>query len=217
MSYTILYIDEEKTALHSFERALGTDFEIKSVDFTDLTLEKLILILDERDFDYLVIDFNLNEKSGCGFNGDDVLADFTKKFPHFPVMLLTNFDDQAVVSIQGFDTEKIHNKKEYGDEALKDAFIKRIKRIIDDYKKQNTNAEARIAALIQKKASGEVLNAAEEEEAIKLDTFLDEVLDGEAKKIPDQIKESNEEKIGLLLDKTDTLITKLEEYENIPE
>lgn len=212
---TILYIDDEITHTHQFERGLSDDFEIQTIDFNNLTEEVLASRLDERSFDYLIVDYHLHEKSNCGFNGDKVVVEFSRKYPHFPVMLLTNYDNQAITNIVGFDLEKIHSKHEYTDEHLKDAFVKRINRKVKEYRELIKNAEEKIELLIKKKADGEVLDALEEEEIIELDSFLDEILDGESKKIPDQIKETNEEKISSLLDKTDKLITKLEEYEGV--
>ncbi|MFA7285401.1 MAG: hypothetical protein WC011_00935 [Candidatus Paceibacterota bacterium] len=217
-NYTLMYIDEESAEMDRMERNLGSDFEIKNIDFTDITFDKLTTILDKREFDYLIVDFNLNERSNCGFNGDDVLVNFTKKFPHFPVMLLTNFDHRAVASVKNIDTEKIHNKKEHSDTDLKMAFIKRIKGKIIEYKERNSQAETRAEELIHKKNSGAEMNINEEEELIKLDTFLDEVTAGDASIIPSQMKElSNETKLLSLLEKTDALISKLENYEAVQE
>lgn len=215
MDYTILYIDEDQSAVNRFIRYFESDFIIKEGFYPDITLEKLIPVLDNKEFDFLVVDSNLNEKSGCGFDGQEILKYFTKKFPHFPVILFTNYDDKAVIEIQDFDINKIYSKRELTNKEDREVFIKKLKRMIDEYREQNDNAESRITKLIDKKNSGETLNAAEEDEIIKLDTFLDETLDGDTKKIPDQIKESNEEKIDLLLNKTDELIIQLKKYEEV--
>lgn len=58
------------------------------------------------------------------------------------------------------------------------------------------------------------MNINEEEELIQLDT-LDEVAAGDASIIPSQMKEPSNETNCLLLEKTDTLISKLENYEAI--
>lgn len=217
-NYTLMYIDDSSDDTNRLIRNLSSEFEIKTIDLTGHTLDSLMEILDAKDFDYLVVDYTLNERLNCGFNGDEVLINFSKKFPHFPIMLLTNFDHRAIVSIKDIDTEKIHNKKEYTDDELKNGFIKRIQGKITDYKQKNEYAETRIAELIQKKTTGTPLDITEEEELLKLDTFLDETLAGDATRIPDQVLEgTNESKLVALLEKTDALINKLEAYETVQE
>lgn len=214
--YRIFYIDDEKIHSDSFIRNLSDDFTIETVDFNGITLDSLITTLDERNFDYLVVDYTLNEMSGCGFDGDDILIDFTKKFPHFPVMLLTSFDDRAITNIEGFDPEKIHNKNEYTDERFKEAFIKRIKAKIDEYKSQNREAEDRIVEILGKSSADEELTAEEESDLIRFDTFLDESLSGDLPKIPAEMKEmTNTKRLETLLSKTDDLIERLKKYETV--
>lgn len=213
--YSILYIDEETTDNHQFERKMSEEFDVSTVDFTDITFEKLTSDLMEKDFDYLIVDYHLNDKSGCGFNGDEVIKEFVGKFPHFPTMLLTNHDQHAVDSVEGLDVDTIHNKKEYVDEERREVFIKRIKAKIDNYRDEIKGAEERIAALIEKKRSGSDLTANEEQEIVDLDTLLDETLGGD-RSIPDDIKSpTNALRIESLLSKTDDLIARLKEYENI--
>ena len=215
-NYTLMYIDDSSDDTNRFVRNLSSEFEIKTIDLTNHTINSLMEILDVKDFDYLIVDYTLNERLNCGFNGDEVLVNFSNKFPHFPIMLLTNFDHRAIVSIKDIDTEKIHNKKEYTDDELKDGFVKRIQGKITDYKQKNEHAEARIAELIQKKAAGTALDIIEEEEWLKLDSFLDESLAGDVARIPDQLLErTNESRLVALLEKTDALINKLEEYETV--
>ncbi len=215
MMYKIFYIDEDKAAVHRLTRSLGTDFEIIEGFSDGITLETLTPILDEKDFDFLLVDSNLNEKSGCGFNGEDVIGYFTKKFPHFPVMLFTNYDDQVVSEIENFDINKIYSKRELIEEEAKNVFIMRINRIINEYKLSVEAAERKIVELVEKNKSGKTLTAIEEQELIQLDAYLDEVQDADVTRIPEQIKASNANKIDELLSKTDNLIERLQKYESI--
>ena len=215
--YKVLYVDEDKKENHQFERSFVDDFSVDTVNFDGITFESLISRLEDRDFDYLVVDFHLNEKSNCGFDGDQVVKDFVSKFPHFPVMLLTNHDERAIESVAELDVERIRSKKEQTNEEFKEAFTKRIKAKIDEYRKQNSDAQERIQALIDKKKAGQELTAEEEAEVIQLDTFLDETLDGQSRDIPDDMKlMTNTQRLETILKKTDDLIEKLKEYEAIP-
>jgi DNA-binding NarL/FixJ family response regulator len=213
---TIFYVDEELTDSHQFERKLGEDFNVSTVNFEGLTFESLVEQLSEKDFDYLIVDYHLNEKSNCGFNGDEVIKAFLEKFPRFPTMLLTNHDQHAVDSAEGLDVDTIHNKKEYIEDERREVFIKRINAKISQYREANEEAETKIILLIQKRQSGEDLTANEEDELIKLDAYLDETLAAESPVIPDDIKTpTNAKRITELLEKTDSLIDRLNQYENI--
>lgn len=212
-----MYIDDSSDDTNRLIRHLSSEFEIKTINLEGHTIVSLMEILDAKDFDYLIVDYTLNERLNCGFNGDEILINFSKKFPHFPIMLLTNFDHRAIVSIEDIDTEKIHNKKEYTDDELKNGFVKRIQGKVTDYKRKGEHAETRISELLLKRNSGTSLDITEEEELLKLDTFLDETLAGDATRIPDQVLEkTNETKLVALLEKTDALINKLEAYETVP-
>ena len=215
MKYKILYIDDERSDFLKLKRDMGEYFEIEEGFTSGITLETLIPILDERDFDFLIVDSNLNDKTGCGFNGKDVLQYFTKKYPHFPVMLFTNYDDQAVAEIDDFDLNKIYSKRQLLHEKDREVLIQKINKIIKTYEDDIKEAEEKITKIIEKKKEGKDLTAQEEDEAIELDTFLDEILDGSSPLVPQQLKASNEEKIDQLLNKTDDLINKLKKYEKV--
>ncbi len=168
--------------------------------------------------DYKVVDYHLNDMSGCGFDGDAALKDFLKRFPHFPSMLLTNQDEGAIESVKGFDVEKVRSKKEYLTDELRPAFSARIKAKADQYKQDIKDAEEKLQQLAEKKASDTGLSADEEDESIRLDDFLDETLDADARSIPKEIiSNTNDARLGELLAKTDDLIEKLKKYEDIPQ
>jgi DNA-binding NarL/FixJ family response regulator len=214
--HKVLYVDEDPAENNRFTRSFVNDFVVDTVDFEGITFDQLAAQLEEKDFDYLVVDYHLNEKSNCGFDGDAVIKNFVAKFPHFPTMLLTNHDEGAIEGIADFDVEKIRSKKEYTSDEFKVAFTKRMKAKIDEYKKQNTEAQERVQQLIEKKNSGQELTAEEEVEVIRLDTFLDETLGAESPKIPDEMKSTtNTQRLETILEKTDSLIEKLKEYETL--
>jgi DNA-binding NarL/FixJ family response regulator len=217
MSHIILYIDDEPEAVNRFKRNTAqSDFIIKSIDFNVITRDDVLLLVEQRDFDFLIVDYTLNEKTGCAFNGDEILSDFIKKFPHFPAILLTNHGEEAIASSESINPEIIHSKGETIEPDIIPTFIARIKKRIEEYKQSITDAEQRAVSLIYKKNSGEELNINEEEELIKLDAFLDDIIGADSSIVPDQMKElSNDNKIAELLNKTDILLEKLQSYEEV--
>jgi hypothetical protein len=214
--YTVMYVDDDLTEVRQFKRHLSTYFEIETIDFNDITVDKIHSDLDDKNFDYLIVDYHLNDKTGCGFDGDVVLKDFLGKFPHFPAMLLTNQDEGAIESVKGLDVEKVRSKKEYLSDGLDKPFGARIRAKIDQYKQEIADAETKLAELVEKRAKGDSLSADEEDESIRLDDFLDDTLDAKAKSVPKEvISSTNDSRVGELLNKTDELIERLKKYENV--
>jgi len=212
----LMYIDEDSGEVRQFKRKFLDVFEVETVDFTDIQLPSLLTKLNEKQFDYLIVDYHLNDMSGCGFDGDVILVDFLKRFPHFPTMLLTNQDEGAIESIKGFDVEKVRSKKEYLSDELRPAFSARIKAKVGQYQRGIREAEEKLEQLAEKRALGTGLSADEEDESIRLDDFLDETLDANARTIPKEvISSTNETRLGELLTKTDDLIERLKKYEDI--
>lgn len=206
--YKIVYIDDDKIDIHKFERDLSDGFEIETIHITeDAILENVFNKLLSMRFDYLIVDFHLHEKTGCGFEGDKIVKMFLSKFPHFPTMLLTNYDDAAIERANNLDVDKIHSKVASPEKI--DLFITRVKKKIEQYKKRTKEAQDRVVAL-KEKAKEQELTANEEEEFLQLDSFLEEILDAHAPELPKEILSTNSERLQSLLKKTDELIEKLD-------
>lgn len=211
--YRIAYIDDDTRDIHKFERDMENIFKVKAVQIQrDTVLQDLVKKLIDWNFDYLIVDFHLSERTGCGYNGDEVLKLFLDELPHFPAMLLTNFDENAIESAKNLDVDKIHRKVS-NDEQLS-LFVARVKAKIEQYREDRKNKESRLIELKEKSAADD-LTAKEEEEAIKIDTFLEQTL-GKSPDLAKTVLSSNSSRLDTLLTKTDSLIEKLEQYENIP-
>jgi ActR/RegA family two-component response regulator len=211
--YKIIYIDDEPTDIHRFERDMDGIFDVHAIQIVSETiLEDLIDGLVANTFDYLIVDFHLNDRTNCGYNGDAILKGFLEKLPHFPAMLLTNFDESAIKTAKDLDVDKIHSKFSNEDETR--LFVTRVETKIEQYQNQKQVASTRLIELKQKAVS-EVLTVNEEEEALELDTFLEETLDAKSPDLAKAILSSNGSRLEALLEKTDSLIEKLKEYENL--
>lgn len=211
--YKIIYVDDEPTDIHRFERDMDGVFDVKTFQIVGSTiLEDLVEELTTSTFDYLIVDFHLNDKTNCGYNGDAILKAFLEKLPHFPAMLLTNYDESAIKTAKDLDVDKIHSKFSNEDETR--LFVTRVETKIEQYQKQKEVASSRLIEL-KEKANSETLTINEEEEALELDTFLEETLDAQSPDLAKSILSTNGSRLDRLLQKTDLLIEKLEQYENI--
>lgn len=208
--YTICYVDEESRDIDSFVFAMEPYFVVKDIHITqDLSTSELAERINAEKFDYLIVDYYLNEYSGAAYKGDSVILDFLKERKGFPVMLLTSDDKRAINMAEGIDVEIIHDKTEYSDDV--DLFTERVTKKIEQYKKSQESAENELIAIIEKSGRSQ-LTAEEEERRNELDEFLDESLDASAKKVTLTEKDvSNAKKLTELIDKTDALIARLNE------
>ena len=212
--HKIIYIDDDIAEINIFERNVRYRFEVEAITISkDIILDDLVTRLIDSQFEYLIIDFHLNDKANCGYNGDDVLKHFLEKLPHFPVMLLTNYDMDAIETAKKLDADKIYSKPSKEDE--KDLLFSRIKTKIEQYAKRKEEANRRLLELRNKKLNSEELTANEEEEALELDTFLEQTLDPKAPYLAKSTWSTNSPRIEKLLQKTDSLIKILENYEEI--
>lgn len=210
--YRIAYIDDDTRDIHKFERDMENIFEVEAVQIQrDTVLQDLVKKLIDGSFDYLIVDFHLSERTGCGYNGDEVLKLFLDELPHFPAMLLTNFDENAIESAKNLDVDKIHRK--FSNDEQLSLFVARVKAKIEQYRENRKVKESRLIELKEKSAADD-LTANEEEEAIEIDTFLEQTL-GKSPDLAKTVLSSNSSRLDTLLTKTDSLIEKLEQYENI--
>lgn len=211
---TICYIDEEQRDIDSFVFAMEPYFKVNDIHVTqELSIADLFDKIRAEKFDYLIVDYYLNEYSGAGYRGDRVILGFLKEYTGFPVMLLTSDDKRAINMAEGIDVDIIHDKTEYSEDV--DLFVERVTKKIEQYKSRHMQAEAELISIIQKSSQTQ-LTAEEEERRNELDTFLDESLDGSSKTVTITEKStSNAEKLTALIDKTDALIARLSNNEKV--
>lgn len=211
---TICYVDEEARDIDSFIFAMEPYFKVKDIHVQSST--EFTTLLDEiltEKFDYLIVDYYLNEYSAVGYTGDDVILEFSRRYKEFPVMLLTSDDKRAINMAEGIDVEIIHDKREYSEDV--DTFVERVNKKIDKYNKDQATAEEELIALNQKAQDSE-LTAVEEQRRNELDSFLDESLGAAAKTVTLTEKETtNALRLTELIDKTDALIQKLSKDERV--
>ncbi len=221
MTYTILFIDEEKTAHRSFKK----DFLDKNKErfsgswvFPTPTLEEMIERIFEINPDVVLTDFSLNDKKSdlpaaytVEYNGGDIARELLSRRKNFPVYIATSLGDDAAKD--GYDVKLIHEK--YGsfkenkneNQSPPDAqhltFADRIYYDALSYKQFMDNASAEFDALIEKRKSEE-LGLAEEQRLIELDGILESYLDTRSR-IPDDLRVTSNIK------RLDDLISKAEE------
>ena len=174
MKYKIAYIDENDGWLNTFYQTFKKDFEVIKIKVNaDSSVNSIVKKLFESELDAVVTDYLLEEEGDVSFNGNKIVDKIKSYKPHFPIIMLTAHESQAISHMD--DVHIIYGKNildgESEDELL--LFIAKIKSNIDNYYSKIANTKNRIEELAKKK-NEEGLIILEEEELTKLFMLMDE-------------------------------------------
>jgi hypothetical protein len=183
MKYNIAYIDEEDTWLQTFYQTFKSDFNIKKIKIdSDSTIAGILDAVSNKDIDGVVTDYLLDETGFSNFNGDKIVEAIKRDRPHFPVIMLTAYEPQAIDQME--DVNIINGKDDLNGESEEKVEILRskIKSNIERYYTRISKTGSRIEELVTKRNKSSLLPE-EEEELTKLFILLDE-LEPENKDLP---------------------------------
>lgn len=184
MKYKIAYIDESDSWINEFHHAFKEDFDLLKikVDGTS-SVEAIITLLFESELDAIVTDYLLEEEGDVSFNGNIIVEEVRKRRPHFPIIMLTAHESQAINFMD--DVHIIYGKNILDGESEDELnlFKAKIKSNIENYYSKITTTKNRIEELVKKRNEQGLELIEEEEELTKLFVQLDE-LEPEGKDIP---------------------------------
>jgi hypothetical protein len=189
MKYNIAYIDENDGWLNTFYQTLKNDFNILKIKVdAQSTVKSITEILKQSELDAIVTDYLLEEEGDVSFNGNKIVDEIKKTRPHFPIIMLTSHEPQAINHMD--DVHIIYGKSILDGESEEELeiFKTKIKSNIERYYSKIKNTEKDIEVLVAKKnAAG--LEPIEEETLTKLFILMDE-LDPEGKELPANLIQS---------------------------
>ena len=136
----------------------------------------------------IVVDYMLDEEGDVNFNGNLIFDKIRKIRPHFPIVMLTSHEPQAIDHME--DVHIIYSKDILDGESEDELeiFKTKLKSNIERYYSKFQNTEKSIEELVKKKnESG--LEPSEEETLTKLFILMDE-LDPEGKELPANLIQS---------------------------
>ncbi len=183
MKYKIAYIDEDEGWLNTFYQTFKGDFEILRIKAdSGTTLDGIVDLIFKSDIDGIVTDYLLDESGEVDFNGNKIVDAIRDYKPHFPAIMLTAHEPQAISQTE--DVNIINGKDilDGGNEKRLEILRVKIKSNIDRYYSVIENTETRIKELV-KKRNETSLEPNEEEELTKLFILMDE-LEPEGKEMP---------------------------------
>lgn len=175
MRYKIAYVDEDSGWLQTFYQTFKNDFTIQKihVDGTS-TVDSVLKCAFDAEIDGIVTDYLLDEKGEANFNGDQIVDAIRKHRPHFPIIMLTSYQPQAISQMD--DVNIINGKEDLdGESDEKVEVLKaKIKTNIERYYSKIDNTEKRIEVLASLK-NEKGLQPEEEIELTKLFILMDEL------------------------------------------
>lgn len=181
--YKIAHIDENAAAINNFYQNFKTDFEILKIKVdANSTIDLIIEESFDNHVDAIVVDYMLDEEGDVNFNGNLIFDTIRKIKPHFPIVMLTSHEPQAIDHME--DVHIIYSKDILDGESEDELeiFKTKLKSNIERYYSKIQNTEKNIEVLVKKK-NEQGLEPSEEEALTKLFILMDE-LEPEGKEIP---------------------------------
>lgn len=175
MKRKIAYIDESPQWISTFYHSFKEDFEILKIRVKENhTVNNLVKRLFQNKLDAIVTDYLLEEEGDVAFNGNAIVEEVRKYNAHFPIVMLTSYESQAISFMD--DVHIIYGKSIFDGESEEELalFKSKIKSNISNYYKKKRDTDSRIKHLVEKK-NNEGLNLFEEEELTKLYILHDEL------------------------------------------
>ena len=175
MKYKIVYTDENDGWLNTFYQTFKADFDVVRLKVDqDTTIDSLIEEIFKNEPDGIVTDYLLDEEGQVDFNGNQIVDAVRKIKPHFPIIMLTSYEPQAINQMD--DVHIINGKADLDGESEEALAILRakIKHDIDNYYRRISSTQSQIEKLVEKR-NQKGLEPQEEEDLTKLFILMDEL------------------------------------------
>jgi len=186
MMYKIAYIDEDAAAINNFYHYFKSTFEILKIKVdTQSSIDSIIQETLDNHVDAIMVDYMLDEEGDVDFNGNLIFDQIKKTRPHFPIIMLTSHEPQAIDHME--EVHIIYSKDILDGESSEELeiFKSKIKSSIERYYSKIRNTEKSIEELVKKKNENG-LEPSEEGDLTKLYIIMDE-LDPEGKELPSNL------------------------------
>jgi hypothetical protein len=181
MIYKIGYVDENPAQVKKLNRDLRGRFDVQGYNITEgLTLKNLIKQIYQSDIDLLLVDYLMSDKGMLTYNGDEVIREFEKIKPRFPILIFTQHLDDAFPEVDNPNIiyEKSETKKI-------DHFCEILTKNILVYKKFISERKSSISRLVAK-SKKKKLTAREKHMLLDKQIEL-QMLDKESIEVPFQL------------------------------
>ena len=167
----ITYLDEEQGWQSITYAALADKYDM----YIPETLPKDISDIWKEvcDSHVAIVDFRLTGDGVVAYTGDDVAREIHKHNKHFPVFIITSYEDNAIQECT--ETQIIRDKEMFTDPSLHEKLFHIINSAINIYNKKKNDAENCVRQCQEKISHGKVLTSAEESDKFDAELYLSEL------------------------------------------
>lgn len=167
----VVYIDEETGWQSTVHAALSEKYEIEIPENLPRDISDIWELV--RDAQVAIIDYRLNGDNIVSYTGDDVAREIHKHNKHFPIFIITSFEDNAIQECT--EVQSIRGKEMF---TTPESLVK-LNHMIDSavsiYDKKKASCEDYIRMCQEKIAKGESLTEPEEANRFDAELYLSEL------------------------------------------
>ena len=176
----VIYIDEEAGWQSTAYASLSNKYDISIPEVLPINVSDIWN--EVRECQVAVIDYRLNETGQVGYTGDDVAREIHRHNKHFPVIIITSFEDNAIQEC--VETQIIRGKEMFSSAKELEKLGHMIDSAVAIYDKKRAECESVIRTVQEKIAAGEPLSKKEEADRYDAEQYLAELdLDSSARDI----------------------------------
>ena len=185
----VIYIDEEAGWQSTAYASLSKKYDIHIPEVLPSNIADIWNEVCECQV--AVIDYRLNENGQVGYTGDDVAREIHRHNKHFPIIIITSYEDNAIQEC--VETQTIRGKEMFNSAEELKKLCHMIDSAVAIYDKKKSDSESVLLALQSKIAAGESLSKSEEADRYDAEQYLAELnLDSSARDILITTKTLNE-------------------------
>lgn len=174
----IVYIDEETGWQSLVNAALSEKYEVHIPEVLPRNVSDIWGEI--RDSQVAIIDFRLNESGQVAYTGDDVAKEIHKHNRHFPIFIITSYEDNAIQECT--EIQSIRGKEMFTDPDSLLMLNHMIDSAVSIYDAKKLSKENIIRKCQDKIANGEPLTDLEEADKFDAELYLSELdLDSSAR------------------------------------
>ncbi len=170
--YTIGYLDEEELWQAQASAKLSSNYNVEIIE-VPIPISEIWNQVVDRNLDALIVDYRLFGSGVVAYDGNAVVAEIMKHNEHFPMFIITSYEDDAIK--KGDNVLIIKNKDIFTDDNLFEKFSGQLDAIIRVYNEKVKQAKDTIFQINGKQNNGEALSNDEKEKVFKAELFLSEI------------------------------------------
>lgn len=174
----VVYIDEETGWQSTAHAALSENYEIVIPEKLPCDISDIWELI--RDTQVAIIDYRLNGDNIVSYTGDDVAREIHKHNKHFPIFIITSFEDNAIQECR--EVQSIRGKEMFTTPEYLEKLNHMIDSAVSIYDNKKASCEECIRMCQEKIAKGDPLTVVEEADRFDAELYLSELdLDSSAR------------------------------------